>query len=155
MSKEPTINITNPNQSFPTPNPVLLQDNAPAKKKKKTKGDKRSKKASFKVNGKGKGLKAGKMKADDDVSMYKGTYDLSEIPVEARPNLLKPNLGKRSYTVTCPSGKATIEVLLRHNAFFVKKLATDAPGPCGQVSFSRFDDAAGAWCEAKRRAGWV
>lgn len=150
--EELIINVTNPNRCFPTPNSVLLQDKAPAKKK-KANGKKSSKKASFKVNGKGKGLKAGNMKADD-VPMYKGTYDLSLIPVEARPDLLKPNLGKRSYTLAC-SNKATIEVLLRNRAYFVKKLAVGAPGPCGQVSFSRFGDAAGAWSEAKHRAGWV
>lgn len=135
----------------------------PASKKKpsKTKSkDKKKKKASFKVHRRGKGLKAGKPR-DDEVNAgesdfkYKGVYTLDHLPPAAWPDTSKANQGTHSYTLTSPSGnKARIEVLLRHNAFFVKRVGEDAPGPVGQVSFARFNGAAGAWSEATRRAGW-
>ena len=57
--------------------------------------------------------------SEDDV--YKGTYDISCLPKESYPSCSKANLGLHSYTLT--SGTASIEVLLRHSAYFVKRVA--------------------------------
>lgn len=56
---------------------------------------------------------------------------------------------------TLCSSRARIEVLLRQKAFFAKVLADGAPGPIGQISFSKFDSVESAWEEAKRRAGFI
>lgn len=56
-------------------------------------------------------------------NIYKGTYDISSIPLEAFPQKGKINKGVHSYTISSSihMETATIEVLLRHSAFFVKK----------------------------------
>ena len=130
-----------------------VPDNEHIKKPKKTKRNKKSKgkKASFKVNGGGPGLRGGK---GQDLLTYKGTYDLSKLPEDARPDPSKPNKGAHSYTLISPCGKGSIEVLLRHNAFFVKKVSPTGTGPVGQVSFARFGGEHGAWQEAACRAGF-
>ena len=103
------------------------------KPKSRVKGKKsKGKKASFKVNGGGPGLKVGKNKEKDSL----------------------PNKGAHSYTLISPCGKGSIEVLLRHSAFFVKKISPTGSGPTGQVSFARFGGEHGAWQEATRRAGF-
>ena len=133
----------------------LRQDHGKSKRKSKdTRKKGKGKKASFKVHRGSKGLKSGKKKDSDGDLTYKGVYDLSPIPPEAHPDMSKPNKGSHSYTLSSLCGSGSIEVLLRHNAFFVKKLVAGAPGPLGQVSFARFDGAVGAWQEAKRRAGF-
>lgn len=126
------------------------------KKKAKNRGSGKKSKASFKVNGGGAGLKVGKTKGyeGDESLTYKGTYDLSKFPDDALPDPSKPNKGAHSYTLISPCGKGSIEVLLRHSAFFVKKVAPTGSGPSGQVSFSRYGGEHGAWQEAKRRAGF-
>ena len=124
------------------------------KPKSRVKGKKsKGKKASFKVNGGGPGLKVGKNKEKDSLT-YKGTYDLSKLPAGALPDPSKPNKGAHSYTLISPCGKGSIEVLLRHSAFFVKKVSPTGSGPTGQVSFARFGGEHGAWQEATRRAGF-
>ena len=123
------------------------------------KNGKKHKKASFKVNRRGKGLKSGKKdkkgpEGDEEPLTYKGTYDLSKLPRAALPDTSKPNKGLHSYTLLTPCGKGSIEVLLRHNAYFVKKISPSGTGPCGQVSFARFGGEMAAWGEATRRAGF-
>lgn len=51
--------------------------------------------------------------------MYKG-YSLAEIPTQARPDLSKKNQGQHSYTLS--KDGASVEILLRCKAFFVKRV---------------------------------
>ena len=83
--------------------------------------------------------------------MYNDTYRLDFLPKAALPQD-KPNMGKHSYTLT-KEGGATIEVLLKHQAFFVKKLSPKGVGPTGQLSFLKLGGEKYAWVEACRRAG--
>lgn len=130
------------------------------KKRKSKKGGRKSKKASFKVNRRGVGIKGGKSRVNHDGEddggnrTYKNTYDLTKLPAAALPDQSKENAGKHSYTLTSPDGLGRIEVLLRHNAFFVKKVSPKGAGPCGQISFAKFGGEDGAWREAARRAGF-
>ena len=131
------------------------------------KGGKRAatKKASFKVNGAKKGgLKAGNNRGNSYkaeiaeragvvATEYKG-YDISDLPEEARPQP-KKKLGAHSYTVVSRDSEATIEVLVRSRAFFVKKISPGHDGPKGQVSFSKFGGPKEAWTVAKQRAGFT
>lgn len=138
--------------------PLSNQESTAGKKKSKNKNKKKkaSRKASFKVNRHPVGIKSGKPLPNPDVDenmMYKGTYSLEKIPVEAHPDKSKVNAGLHSYTLSCEGG-GRIEVLLRHNAFFVKQLTFTAPGPAGQVSFLKMGGVKEAWHEAKRRAGF-
>ena len=82
---------------------------------------------------------------------FKGTYDLTRLPKEAWPQN-RPNLGKHSYTLR--GGEASIEVLLRCEAFYIKKVAGHADGPGGQVSYKRSCPAE-VWEQVKKRAGYV
>lgn len=123
----------------------------------------RSKKLSKAAKAKAKKSKAGAEKDEPAVEKkeiplgdvvdgkFKGTYDLSKLPKEAWPQN-RPNLGKHSYTLR--GGSASIEVLLRCNAFYIKKVAADADGPGGQVSYKRSCPAE-VWEQVKKRAGYV
>ena len=125
------------------------------RKAKSLKAKKRCQKASFKVNGRSKGgLKAKKAKQVKKKAVrpsFKG-YDLSGLPRCALPDSEKENAGSHSYTLTGGCG-ARIECLLKHQAFFVKRTSS-GPGPLGQVAFSKFGGAHGAWLEAVRRSGY-
>ena len=79
-------------------------------------------------------------------------YDISHLPREAFPDTGRSNQGRHSYTLGFSTG-AVLEVLLAKEAFYVKKLAPGAPGPTGQVSFSKVGSATEAWEVAKARAG--
>ena len=63
------------------------------------------------------------------------SYDVSGTPQEALPDFDRANQGKHSYTLTFNG--ATVEVLLQKQAYFIKKCASDAPGPTGQVTWSK------------------
>ena len=130
----------------------MMSPQVKGNKSKKVKGKKAKKRASFKVNGKKGGLKSGTPPTDELGSlMYKDTYCLDFLPKAALPQD-KPNLGKHSYTLT-KEGGATIEVLLKHPAFFVKKLSPKGVGPIGQLAFVKLGGEKYAWIEACRRAG--
>lgn len=88
----------------------------------------------------------------DTSLQYKG-YLIGMLPVEAHPDPTKENRGRHSYTLRSKSGDATIEVLLKHAAYFVKKISSKGTGPKGQVSM-RTSGAHGAWEIAKSRAGF-
>ena len=90
--------------------------------------------------------------AKDGEDEYQG-YSLKDLPLETRPQDRK-NVGKHSYTLKSAVGKATIEVLLRHNAFFVKIVDDKASGPKGQISWKK-QTPASAWALAKERSGYV
>ena len=84
--------------------------------------------------------------------VYKG-YDISMLPLEARPDPKKENKGMHSYTLRNASGDATIEVLLKHGAFFIKKVSDRGTGGVGQISM-KGHGAKVAWDMAKERAGF-
>lgn len=86
------------------------------------------------------------------VSMYKG-YDISMLPLQARPDLSKPNRGEHSYTLRNPANDATIEVLLKHAAYFIKKVSPRGSGRIGQISM-KVHGPQGGWDLAKERAGF-
>lgn len=88
----------------------------------------------------------------DTSLQYKG-YLIGMLPVEAHPDPTKENRGRHSYTLRSKCGDATIEVLLKHAAYFVKKVSSKGTGPKGQVSM-RASGAHGAWEIAKSRAGF-
>ena len=89
----------------------------------------------------------------DDKILYKG-YDISMLPKEAHPDPLKENKGLHSYTLRNSVGDATIEVLLKHGAYFIKKVsARGNGGGVGQVSM-KVHGADLAWSMAKHRAGF-
>ena len=83
---------------------------------------------------------------------YKG-YLIGMLPVEAHPDPTKENRGRHSYTLRSKSGDSTIEVLLKHAAYFAKKVSAKGTGPKGHVSM-RASGAHGAWEIAKSRAGF-
>ncbi|CAE7259543.1 hmu, partial [Symbiodinium sp. CCMP2456] len=93
---------------------------------------------------------SGEAVTSDDT--YHG-YCLKHLPLATRPQLRK-NTGKHSYSLKSATGRGTIEVLLRHRAFMVKIVDDAAPGPKGQVSWSK-NEPADAWQIAKERAGYV
>ena len=126
----------------------------------------KGKKASFRVNGRGRGLKSAKGPREvrrsrsparsSSPQITFAEYNISHIPVAARPCQSKENKGRHGYTLCSQDGsRARIEVLLRQKAFFAKVLADGAPGPVGQLSFGKFDSIESAWAEAKRRVGFV
>ena len=82
-------------------------------------------------------------------------YDLEamKIPKAAWPQAGK-NLGAHSYALRSVCGKASIEVLLRAKAFYVKRLAEGADGPIGQITFKIGRTASEAWAIAKQRSGY-
>ena len=125
--------------------------------KKKPGKAKKSTKATFKVSRAKKGLKKGKdsKESSSGSTLYKGKYDLSELPKAALPNSGKTNGGVHSYTLSDNQG-ARIEVLLRNRAFYVKRLSDSGhgSGPTGQISFSKYDGPAKAWAEAIHRSGY-
>ncbi|CAK9103574.1 Halomucin, partial [Durusdinium trenchii] len=135
-----------------------------ATKKVKGKGKNKSsgKVASFKRQHKAKGLKAKQPveRVPDPQPMVVGGaanvfcgYDLSLLPEEAYPDLGRENRGQHSYTLGCAE-HGVVEVLLRQEAFFVKKVAPGAPGPKGHISWLRVGDPQKAWDLAKERSGF-
>lgn len=90
--------------------------------------------------------------SDSEPVVYKG-YDISMLPKEAHPDQTKDNKGLHSYTLRSQAGDATIEVLLKHAAYYVKKVSARGSGPTGQVSM-RVVGAYEAWDMAKSRAGF-
>ena len=56
-------------------------------------------------------------------NIYKGTYDISCLSKESYPSAGKANGGLHSYTLTSAAGAACIEVLLKHSAYSVKRVA--------------------------------
>ena len=90
-------------------------------------------------------------------SCFHGSYDLTAmgIPKDALPQGDKPNKGAHSYTVVAPGNECAVEVLLRNRALYSKRLATDAPGPRGQVGWATFHGIEAAWSEVKKRVGWA
>lgn len=84
--------------------------------------------------------------------MYK-TYDISMIPEDARPDPSRQNKGRHSYTLGNSLGDATIEVLLKQCAFFVKKVSERGSGSTGHISM-RIHGVDGAWQLAKERSGF-
>ena len=81
-------------------------------------------------------------------------YVITMLPKEAFPDPSRVNKGAHSYTLGSKCGNATIEVLLKHGAFFVKKVSKKGTGPCGQVSMKQYGGAQPAWEIAKKRAGF-
>ena len=131
--------------------------------KDKSKGKKESnKRASFGHSSKGRGMLKSQNKEPGDgrgseetptaKCEYKG-YDISMLPVQARPDPTKENRGLHSYTLRNASEDATIEVLLKHGAYFIKKVSSRGTGGVGQVSM-KTHGAAAAWDMAKKRAGF-
>ena len=88
------------------------------------------------------------------IRSYKGIYSLDGLPEAALPQEGKENQGNHSYTLTDDSG-AKIEVLLKHNAFYIKKVSSDGTGPKGQLSWAKYGGVCSAWNEALRRAGYT
>ena len=105
--------------------------------------------------------KAGEKLGDDEkagdgkVTMY-ASYNLLElnIPDEARPVTL--GKGSHSYTLKNADCTASIEVLLRHRAFFCKKphpsLAGNFQGR--QMGWKTYGSVQAAWRAAKEGVGW-
>lgn len=64
--------------------------------------------------------------------------------------------GQHSFTLkdSADSGGACVEVLLRHEAYFIKKMRPDFPGPYGQISWSKHGGPHEAWELVKERAGF-
>ena len=92
----------------------------------------KGKKASFRVNGRGRGLKSAKgpRKVRRSRSPARSSspqitfaeYNISHIPVAARPCQSKENKGRHGYTLCSQDGsRARIEVLLRQKAFFLQR----------------------------------
>lgn len=120
-------------------------------KRNKLKTKSKGGKASFKHKKVKPGLKSKGNAEDSDSSTLKyGDYDLSKLPLEARPDMSRPNLGKHSYTLNFGG---TVEVLLSKEAYFVKKLGPKGCGPTGQVSWSKNEGPHAAFEIAKERAG--
>jgi len=88
----------------------------------------------------------------EPVVVYKG-YDISMLPTEARPVDLSKCRGEHSYTLRSKTGEATIEVLLKHSAYYCKKIAPHGQGTRGQVSMKPYGPV-GAWKIAKSRTGF-
>ena len=88
----------------------------------------------------------------EEPAEYMG-YDISMLPREAYPDTSKVNKGHHSYTLRSKQGDATIEVLLKHGAFFVKKISEKGTGPPGHVAMRMFG-VEEAWNIAKTRAGF-
>ncbi len=88
----------------------------------------------------------------EPIEIYKG-YDISMLPMEARPVDLSKCRGEHSYTLRSKTGEATIEVLLKHSAYYCKKIAPHGQGTRGQVSMKYYGPV-GAWKIAKSRAGF-
>lgn len=82
-------------------------------------------------------------------------YVISMLPREAFPDETRPNKGVHSYTLGSKCGGATIELLLKHGAYFVKKVSASGTGPRGQVSMKQHGGAYPAWEVAKQRAGFT
>lgn len=143
-------------------------------KKDKTKQSKKSgktttknKRASFGKSSKNRGMiksnggstKKEKEELHDDYEVQPGDtcykdYVITMLPKEAFPDPSRVNKGAHSYTLGSKCGNATIEVLLKHGAFFVKKVSEKGTGPCGQVSMKQYGGAQPAWEIAKKRAGF-
>ncbi|CAE7680548.1 hmu, partial [Symbiodinium necroappetens] len=89
--------------------------------------------------------------AERDAGIY-GDYNLRElqIPKAAWPQTDRKNKGKHSFTLKSAVGPATIEVLVRTGAFFLKRINEGASGPTGQINFKRFGSVAEAWAAAKQ-----
>ena len=123
-----------------------------AKKVKKGKKIKNKEgKASFKHKKVKPGLKLkGKVGSSESSTLKYGDYDLSKLPLEARPDMSRPNLGRHSYTLNFGG---TVEVLLSKEAYFVKKLGPNGGGPKGQVSWAKNEGPHAAFEIAKTRAG--
>eukprot|EP00435_Cladocopium_sp_Y103_P017565 s3048_g4.t1 len=83
-------------------------------------------------------------------SEYKG-YDITMLPLEARPDFTRPNLGSHSYTLSF--NQATVEVLLAKQAYFVKKVNDAGSGPMGQISWSKHGGPVDSFVVAKSRSG--
>ncbi|CAE7837003.1 hmu [Symbiodinium sp. CCMP2592] len=133
-----------------TPSPVPMQTS----KKMKSKSL-----ASFKrrhVLKKSKAKRKEIEKTDKAHGLY-GDYNLQElqIPKAAWPQRDRTNKGKHSFTLKSAVGPATIEVLVRTGAFFLKRINENASGPLGQINFKRFGSVAEAWAVAKQRSGYV
>lgn len=88
----------------------------------------------------------------EPVVIYKG-YDISMLPEEARPVDISKCRGEHSYTLRSKTGEATIEVLLKHSAYYCKKIAPHGQGTRGQVSMKSYGTV-GAWKIAKSRTGF-
>lgn len=86
------------------------------------------------------------------IDTYRG-YDISMLPLQARPDPSRDNRGAHSYTLGNAAGDATIEVLLKHGAYFIKKVSDRGTGGKGQISM-KTHGAAEAWDLAKARAGF-
>lgn len=133
---------------------------AKSKRNKKKEGKKKTKSlASFKrrhVLKKSK-AKAKEIKLADRAKGIYGDYNLHDlqIPKAAWPQTNRENKGKHSFTLKSAVGPATIEVLVRTKAFFLKRINEDASGPLGQINFKRFGSVAEAWAAAKQRSGYV
>ena len=95
---------------------------------------------------------ASESREENGSDVYQG-YSLKHLPLETRPQDRK-NTGKHSYTLKSAVGRGTIEVLLRHHAFFVKILDEGACGPKGQISWKKHTPDQ-AWDLAKQRSGYV
>ncbi|CAE7826116.1 hmu, partial [Symbiodinium sp. CCMP2456] len=101
--------------------------------------------------------KAKEIKLADRAKGIYGDYNLHDlqIPKAAWPQTNRENKGKHSFTLKSAVGPATIEVLVRTKAFFLKRINEDASGPLGQINFKRFGSVAEAWAAAKQRSGYV
>ena len=97
-------------------------------------------------------MAAEEAKTADEGTYGEAKYSLLHLPKEAWPDRSRGNKGKHSYTLR--SGDAAIEVLLRHGAFYVKKVGAQGEGPVGQISYKR-QCPSEAWCSAKKRAGFA
>ena len=82
---------------------------------------------------------------------------MTGLPVNALPQLDRANRGMHSYTVSTSVKvhdeihEVVIDVLLRNQAFYIKK-AVPGLGKCGQVSWKKSSGAHNAWCIALDRA---
>ena len=144
--------------SIHSPRPLLAARKSRNEKGKK-KTSKAKTKASFHHSAKQKGLKAKKTTGapvePQPEHVFCG-YDLSPLPLEARPDFSKGNKGQHSFTLkdSADRGGACVEVLLRHEAYFIKKMRPDFPGPYGQISWSKHGGPREAWELVKERAGF-
>ena len=134
----------------------VSKSQAPTKKdRKKKKKVREQAKASFKSSVKKGALKKATTKVDkgygdETAATYKG-YDISNLPLEAHPDLTRTNLGGHSYTLTF--NQATVEVLLAKQAYYVKKINAAGTGPTGQVGWAKHGGPVDAFVVAKERSG--
>ncbi|CAK8998040.1 Halomucin, partial [Durusdinium trenchii] len=116
------------------------------KKVKKNKASSGKGKASFKHTAPKKGALVGPRPSG---TVYAG-YDLTPVPIEARPDLSRSNQGSHSYTLNFGG---VVEVLLQKEAYFVKKVGPKGTGPTGQVSWAKNGGPKAAFKIAVERAG--